>query len=191
MLEIVCKILFFLSMLIVYANVTSTGSVIVIVLGYIACVFSYYYFNNIQGAIDEWFNYFNVNTRFNDTMNSQVSGYFVSRKYNKINNGSVASVGDPKKIFPPLSNSDSTFSKENNLLENYGSSIMKPEFKSNGDLPSPIMKNVSPSKSNRSNREKLKIYFDPKVDVPSRKDMIHVYNILGPTRRYNASLDLE
>lgn len=73
MLEILCKVSFFLSMLVAYAYVTSTSKVIVIVLVYSLCVFSYYYFNVIQSAIDEFFKYFNFNEKFNGNINpSQV-----------------------------------------------------------------------------------------------------------------------
>lgn len=79
MLEILCKILFFLSMLVAYAYVTSTHKVLVIVLGYSVCVFSYYYFNVIQSAIDEFFKFFNFSEKFMDNMNpSQVSVPYVN-----------------------------------------------------------------------------------------------------------------
>lgn len=188
MLEILCKILFFLSMLVVYANVTSTSVVIVIVLGYIACVFSYYYFNNIQGAIDECLNYCNFNVKLADNMNpSQVSGYFVNRKYNKINNNGIGSVGG-KKILGALCNSENTFPKENSLLDGCGASLLKTDFK-NGELPSPILKSNSPLRSNKLCRDKLKITFNPK-EVANRKNA-QMYNSMNPSRRYNANLDLE
>lgn len=187
MLEILCKILFFLSMLVVYANVTSTSIVIVIVLAYIACVFSYYYFNNIQSAIDECLNYCNFNAKLSDNANSsQISGYFMNRKYNKINNNNIGAIKS-KKIIGGLCNSDNSFPKENSILEGCGSSMLKTDYK-NGELPSPIMKSNSPVKSKLC-RDKLKIMFNQK-EVNNRKSS-QMYNVLNPGRRYNANLDLE
>lgn len=57
-------------MLVAYAYVTSTSKVILIVFVYSLCVFSYYYFNVIQSAIDEFFKYFNFNEKFNTNINS-------------------------------------------------------------------------------------------------------------------------
>ncbi len=193
MLEIVCKVLFFLSMLVVYINVTSTSIVLVIVLGYVISVFSYYYFNNIQAAIDEWWNFFNFGDRLTDAMNppsSDISGYFLNRKYGKINNGSIPPAVGGKKLYGPLA--DASFAKENNLLEGCTPSMLKADYK-NGtpDLPSPIMKSGSPVWSSRPNREKLKINFNAKTDGNGRKNALQLYGPNGTNRRYDTNLDMK
>lgn len=191
MLEILCKILFFLSTLVLYVNVTSSSIVIVIVLGYIVCVFSYYYFNNIRNAIDECYNYCNLNaTKLSDSMNpSQVSGYFVNRRYNKISNSGIGSLAG-KKLFVSgsLCNPDNRFAKESYIFGCSGTSSMKPDH-GNGDLPSPVLKNSnSASRSNRISKDKSKTILNPK-DI-SRKNG-QIFNSLNPSYPYNASLDLE
>ena len=191
MLEILCKVLFFLSMLVLYVNVTSTSIVIVIVLGYIVCVFSYYYFNNVRSAIDECFNYCNLNaTKFSDSMNpSQVSGYFVNRgKYKMSNNGIGSLGGKPKLVYSnSLCNPDGGFAKEN-LFDSCGTSTMKTDYK-NGELPSPVLKSSNPSARNaKLSRDKLKITFSPK-EIARKSGQ--VFNSMNSSRRYNANLDLE
>lgn len=195
MLEIVWKIVFFLLMLVVVANVTSTNIVIVVVLGYVLCVFSYYCFHNFRetvGKIEEWFNRLHTNILFNDIMASNPSaGYIVSnRKYIKINpNGAIPSVGG-KKMYQPLGNLENTFLKES-VLESGHPSIVKTDYK-NGELLSPIMKSNSPLRNNRTNRDKLKVNLPPKIDPVSRKNLPQMCGPLGQVRRYNHSnMDLE
>lgn len=185
MLEILWKVLFFLSMLVVYAYVTSTGILIVILAIYGACVFSYYYFDNIQATIDEWLNYLYVNARFNDSMNpTHLSAYFVNRKFDKISGNGNPSASN-KKIFNPLCGSDPTFAKENCPSEARGSSMSKTK----AELPSPIMKS-SPVGTNRLGRDGPKFSFN-KSEAGNRRNPLWGYGSLAPNKRYNTGLDLE
>lgn len=186
MLEILLKVLFFLSMLVVYAYVTSTSVVVVIVAIYVACVFSYYYFDNIQATIDQWSHYLNLEARFNDSINpSHLSAYFVNRKFNKISNSNTTmSSASGKKIINSSCNPDVSFAQENCPLEARGSSTVK----TNGDLPSPIMKNSS-SRSSRLSRDGLKLGFSTKSNG-TRKNSLSGYGSVGPNQRYN-TMDLE
>lgn len=177
MFEILLKVSFFLSMLVVYANVTSTSSVIVIVAIYIACVFSYYYFDNIQAKIDEWFNHLNVNARLNDSTNpSHLSAYFVNRKFGKIKNTASPNT---KKAF----NSDTTFAPEK------GPGVARSSIKMNGDLPSPIAKSVICYPRSAAN-----VRGSPKLgtkEAGAKKKSPSAYGSMAPNQRYNTNLDLE
>lgn len=185
MLEILLKVLFFLSMLVVYAYVTSTNVVIVIVAIYVACVLSYYNFDYIQATIDQWSHYLNLEARFNDSINpSHLSAYFVNRKFNKMGSSNTTmSSSSGKKIFNSSCNPDVSFAQENCPLETRGSSAIK----TNVDLPSPIMK--SSSRSSRLSRDGLKLGFSTKSNG-TRKNPLSGYGSVGPNQRYNA-MDLE
>lgn len=188
MLEILLKVLFFLSMLVVYAYVTSTSVVIVIVAIYVACVFSYYYFDNIQATIDQWSHYLNLEARFNDSMYpSHFTAYFANSKFNKMsNNNTNMSTANGKKIFNNSCNPDVSFAQENCPLEARGSSSIK----TNVDLPSPIMKSNS-SRNSRLSRDGPKLGFSAKSNGGLRKNPLSAYGSVGPHQRYNTNMDLE
>lgn len=164
MLEFVCKILFCLSMLAVYRYVTSTNELIVVVGGYFACVFSYYYFDIIRGAIDDFLNYFNLNggggARVNDTMQQpKVSGYFMNKNCNKMSNSPVAMAHVSNKMFNTLCNTDKSFQKENLMvyepkLNIQGPARSKPEYKSGEYLPSILKSNGILINRNKGNKSK-------------------------------------
>ncbi|XP_065215953.1 uncharacterized protein LOC135842427 [Planococcus citri] len=193
MFELICKISFFLFMLVMYAYITSTSEVVIIILGYICCVFSYHYFQTIKTAVDNLLNYVQNYGLFKTNHSpAHVPNYVVSKKYNKVNNTvNVPTLNN--KIFVPVCRNNNAFASSTPAVFNckFNNFIM------NGDLPSPIMPTGLFVENSNKSRDKMRSPMQNMDKICNnstlryRNDSKSAHNPFAAHKKYNSNLDME
>lgn len=182
-----CQIVFFFSMLMAYIYVASTTEVIVLVLGYVVCTFTYNYFDDIKVVFEKIFNNLNISGKFENDQSSYFSDYKVDKGRNNAVNVDIPPA-NPQIRYTKSFSPSSHLKVSNRQLDDYSSrqesyfSSVNTSHDSNNHLPKNGLElpPLAPGDS-----------FPNQLSLRQRNGYHSVFSPLVVSKRFNSKLDFE